>query len=246
MATAPTSYAASLIITQSEATAAQATWTLHAVNSADSSDATGKTLTLQISKAGGAFAAPNAGTAITEISNGWYKVVHNAADLDTLGALSCRVTGTGVDTVNVTHHVTALDTNVATIAPTAGSLNAAAFSSDGLAAISAGFKQVRSFFTLTANTVQTAGTSNVAISMEQANSAVVDLSGTFGGGSAQVQFSDNPAAATPTWTNSGSALTATGRVTVAGPHKAVQVVLTGATSPTITLSYTFLRPQFAS
>lgn len=246
MATAPTSYAPSLIFTQSEATAAQATWAFHLVKSADSTDATGLTPVMTISKAGGAFASPNAGTVITELTNGWYKVVHNAADFDTLGCLAVRIAVATADTINVAHQVTAFDTNIATVPPTAGSINAAAFSTDGLAAISAGFKQVRKFFTLTANTVQTNGTSSVAISMDQANSVAVDLNGTFGGGSAQVQFSDNPDAATPTWTNSGSALTANGRVTVTGPHKAVQVVLTGATSPTITLTYTFLRPQFAS
>lgn len=246
MATAQTSYAPSLIFTQSEATAAQATWVFHLVKSADSTDATGLTPVMTISKAGGAFAAPNGGTAITELTNGWYKVVHNVADLDTLGCLGVRIAVATADTINVAHQVSALDTNVATVAPTAGSLNAAAFSSDGLAAISAGFKQVRKFLTLTANTVQINGTSSAATSMEQANSVAVDLAGTFGGGSAQVQTSDNPDAVTPIWTNSGSAVTATGRVTVTGPHKAVQVVLTGSTTPVITLTYTFLRPQFAS
>ena len=89
MATAPCSTAAPMIFTQSEATAAQATWVFHMVNSADSTDATGKTLTMTISKAGGAFAAVNAGTAITELTNGWYKVVHNAAHQAYQSPLHC-------------------------------------------------------------------------------------------------------------------------------------------------------------
>lgn len=246
MATAPTSYAPSLIFTQSEATAAQATWTFHLVKSADSTDATGLTPVMTISKAGAAFASPNAGTAITELTNGWYKVVHNAADFDTLGCLAVRIAVATADTINVAHQVTALDTNIATIAPTAGSINAAAFSTDGLAAISAGFKSVRKTIVLTANTTNSNGTAvETAISMSQANSVTVDLSGTFGSGSAQIQVSENPDAATPTWTNSGSAITTAGRATVTGPHRAIQVVFTGSTTPNLTIVYTFQRPQFA-
>jgi hypothetical protein len=53
---------------------------------------TGPTVT--ISKAGGAFAAPNDGT-WTELADGWYKVALDATDTDTLGALAINVVAAG-------------------------------------------------------------------------------------------------------------------------------------------------------
>src|SRR4051812_23048925 len=120
MATAPCSYGPQMTFTQNEATAAERTWQFHLVKSADSTDATGVVPVMTISKAGGAFAAVNAGTAITELTNGWYKVVHNAADLDTLGALGVRVAVATADTLNLVHEVRALDQNIATVNPGTG------------------------------------------------------------------------------------------------------------------------------
>jgi hypothetical protein len=97
--------------TQSEATAAQATWSFYLSNAADGTPATGKTLAttdFKISKAGGAFG--NAAGTITEMSLGWYKIVFSAADLDTLGCLACELSGeAGVDTLHVSHQVVADD-----------------------------------------------------------------------------------------------------------------------------------------
>lgn len=53
----------------------------------------GGTFTVQISKAGGAFNA-SAG-AKAEIGNGWYSYTFTAAETDTAGPLSVRVTGAG-------------------------------------------------------------------------------------------------------------------------------------------------------
>jgi len=53
----------------------------------------GGTFTLQISKAGGAF-NPSTG-AKAEISNGWYSYLLSAAECNTVGPLSIRVTGAG-------------------------------------------------------------------------------------------------------------------------------------------------------
>lgn len=90
-----------------EGTAARRTWLFYLSNSADGTPATGKTIAtsdFQISKAGAAFA--NAAGAVTEISNGWYKMVFAAADLDTLGPLACRLAGeAGVDVIHVVHQV---------------------------------------------------------------------------------------------------------------------------------------------
>lgn len=53
----------------------------------------GAGLTVQISKDGGAFNA-SAGTK-TEISNGWYSYLATAAESDTVGPVSVKVTGAG-------------------------------------------------------------------------------------------------------------------------------------------------------
>jgi hypothetical protein len=59
------------------------------------SPATGKSPTVTLSKAGGAFASP-AG-AVTEISAGWYKVAGNATDTNTLGPLALHATEASSD-----------------------------------------------------------------------------------------------------------------------------------------------------
>lgn len=103
-----------MVFTQSEATAAQATWLFYLSNAADGTPATGKTLAttdFKISKAGAAFG--NATGTITEIGLGWYKMVFAAADLNTVGALACELSGeAGVDTLHVVHQVVAADTNM--------------------------------------------------------------------------------------------------------------------------------------
>lgn len=118
--------------TQSEATAAQRTWPFYLSNTADGSPATGKTLTgtdFRISKAGGAFAA--AVGAITEMSLGWYKIVFDAGDVDTIGALACELSvESGVDPLRVTHQVIALDLNVATVNPGANGISLATIADD--------------------------------------------------------------------------------------------------------------------
>ena len=102
-----------MIITKDEATAAQRTWCFFLTNSADGTAATGKTLAttdFKISKAGGAFG--NAVGTITEMSLGWYKIVFDAGDVDTLGTLACELSGeAGVDTLHVSHQIVAADLN---------------------------------------------------------------------------------------------------------------------------------------
>lgn len=56
---------------------------------------TGITPTVNLSKAGGAFAA--AGGTVTEVANGWYKIVLTTTDTNTLGDLVFHITGTGAD-----------------------------------------------------------------------------------------------------------------------------------------------------
>lgn len=56
---------------------------------------TGLTCTVNISKAGAAFGA--AGGTVTEVANGWYKIVLTTTDTNTVGDLSFYITATGAD-----------------------------------------------------------------------------------------------------------------------------------------------------
>lgn len=56
---------------------------------------TSATLTIRLSKNGGAHANRNDATAITHDSNGYYLVTLNATDSNTVGTLQVAVTGTG-------------------------------------------------------------------------------------------------------------------------------------------------------
>lgn len=59
--------------------------------------ATGKTLTVTLSKNGGAFAS--ASGAVSEIANGWYSLAGNATDRNTLGTLAIKATASSCDDV---------------------------------------------------------------------------------------------------------------------------------------------------
>jgi hypothetical protein len=88
----------------------------------------GGTFTLQISKNGGAF-NPSTG-AKAEMSNGWYSYVLSAAETDTVGPLSIRVTGAGclqqnLEYVVIQRNAGAIEftytlTNTVTLLPIAG------------------------------------------------------------------------------------------------------------------------------
>ena len=68
---------------------------------------TGLSPTVNLSKAGGSFAA--AGGTISEVSNGWYKIVLTTTDTNTLGDLGFRCTATGADPTDFVDQVIALD-----------------------------------------------------------------------------------------------------------------------------------------
>jgi hypothetical protein len=77
--------------------------------------ATGKTIVITISKAGGAFANPNAGaTNATEVSNGWYKVTLDTTDTNTLGDLVVRGTNADIDDTEQVCQVVSATTGGAT------------------------------------------------------------------------------------------------------------------------------------
>lgn len=70
-------------------------------------EATGKTIAITISKNGGAFGNPNAGaTNATEISSGWYKVTLDTTDTGTAGPLAVRGAHADINDVGVLYEVT--------------------------------------------------------------------------------------------------------------------------------------------
>lgn len=244
MAASPniTSHGEPMIFTQSEATAAQRTWPFFLTNSADGTPATGKTIAttdFKISKAGGAFG--NAVGAVTEISLGWYKMVFDVGDLDTVGALACELSGeAGVDPIHCTHQVSVLDLNVATVNPGANGLTAAALAADAVAEIQSGLatgsqvQQARTGSTVLYNmgTLEADG-STVGISLRDAISAVVALTGTWDGATVTVQETADPLADPIVWTTyTGGAKTADGNVAITGPVAGLRCTMSddGATS----------------
>jgi hypothetical protein len=69
------------------------------------SPATGKTVTVNIAKAGNAFGAPSGGATATEMSVGWYKIALSATDTNTLGDLSFDCTAAGADNTDFVDQV---------------------------------------------------------------------------------------------------------------------------------------------
>lgn len=79
------------------------------------SPATGKTVAIVISKAGGAFGNPNAGASnATEVSNGWYKFALDTTDTGTLGDLVVRGTSASCDDAEQVCQVVSATTGGAT------------------------------------------------------------------------------------------------------------------------------------
>jgi hypothetical protein len=71
-----------------------------------STDATGKTVTVTVSKNCAAFGNPAAGAATaTEIGNGFYYYTPTGADTTTNGPIIWRATATGCDNDNVQHEI---------------------------------------------------------------------------------------------------------------------------------------------
>lgn len=66
---------------------------------------TGASPTVNISKAGGSFAA--AGGTVTEVSSGWYKIALNTADTNTLGDLAYHITAASADPTDFVDQIAA-------------------------------------------------------------------------------------------------------------------------------------------
>lgn len=73
----------------------------------DSSDSktgkTGLTLTISLSKNGGAFATIT--PSVTELSNGWYNLAFTTSHTDTLGDFALHISGTGADDTDILDQV---------------------------------------------------------------------------------------------------------------------------------------------
>lgn len=255
--------------TQSQATAALRTCLVHMVNSADGTDATGATLTVTLSKAGAAFGAM-AG-AVTELTGGWYKIVLTAVDVGTLGALGMHVTASGVDTLNVVHEVVALDLMTPTVNPGAGGITSAAFASgalaegvfdtgaidaasikaDAITAIQSGLATATEVSAVNVPTItKTVALGTIAadgassgVDCNKAVAVTLNATGTFGGGTVQVQVCADPTAASPVWVNvSGATLTSNGSKAVTLPVRAVRWNMSGSTSPSVVCTATVQYP----
>lgn len=99
------------------------------------SPATGKTVTVTLSKNGAAFGS--AAAAVSEIGNGWYSLAGNATDRNSLGELLVHATATGCDNVDFVCNVVGGDPFDATRMGLTALPNANAGASGGLPTVDA-------------------------------------------------------------------------------------------------------------
>lgn len=232
-----------LLLKQGETTAGQRTFSVHLTLSADGSNAEDlQDAAIALSKAGGAFGA--AAGAITQkaAKGGWYDVVLDAADLDTLGDLAYEITGTGVDTLRGHLQVAALDPNAATAIADDG-LTAAKLAADAAAEIRTGLATAAQVaaITLAAKTVTLplgaldANEATPGLSVLDALDATVTVEGTWDGASVTIEVCEDPKAPVPVWTafddsggSNANPLSANGSVVVTGAHNAVRARMANA------------------
>lgn len=268
----PVSHGEPMVFTQSEATAAQATWVFFLTNTADGTVATGKTISgsdFRISKAGGAFG--NATGTVTEISLGWYKMVFAAGDLDTIGALACELSvEAGVDPIHCVHQVTLFDLNIATAPLAAGAISSTTFASaaitaaaiatdavgaaelaaDAVTEIQAGLATAVGVAAIAvparsrtiALGTKTTNSASLGVDCKQALAVVLTATGTFDSGTMTVQTCADPAATSPVWVDTALTLTSNGSKTVVLPVGAARWNLTGSTTPSIVCTATVSYP----
>lgn len=240
------------MFTQSEATAAQRTFTFFAV---DVTDGITPELTLdyedaaadvQVSKNGGAFA--NAAGVVTEVAVGIYQFVAAAADIDTLGEALFKFVDAAARTVHVRCQVVALDLNTAltaaTIADAVCDEALSGHTTDGSVGEALGFVEAMdtAIDGLSTSRVKTRPISMAAAAgdfifdgadtglgydIEQALSGKVTVSGTWDSATATLQSCVDPQAAVPSWVTHGTPLTADGTITITAPIRAIRLVTSG-------------------
>lgn len=252
-----------MLFSKDEATAAQRTWMFYLSNAADGTPATGKAIAgadFKVSKAGGAFG--NAAGVVTEVSLGWYKMVFDAGDVDTLGALACELSGeAGVDTLHVVHQVIAFDINTATVPLAADAIGSSQIAATAVTELQAGLATSASVsaITLATRTVtkdlgsidDTDGASSalntdgaiVGTSTLDAIDVTFQIAGTWNGASAKVQTTQDASATVPVWTDyvdalTDNPLTADGAVIVTGGGHTAARVLTSSKGASTDLAVT--------
>lgn len=245
-----------MMITKDEATAAQRTIVFYAVDATDGftpetaidfSDAGD----VKGSKAGAALA--NLAGVVTELASGLYKLVLDAADVDTLGLLTILITNAGVRPIVAHVQVVAFDLNTASVpvgSIAANAITAASIAADVATELNSGMATAAavSAITLATKTVTkdlghvddsngaTSTTNNddeiVGTSTLDVLDVTFQVSGTWSGATATVQVCSDPAAAVPVWTDyvdvaTDNPLTADGEVIVTGgSHVAARVRFT--------------------
>lgn len=243
--------------TQSEATAAQRTFSFLAVDATDgSTPETGLTYAgadCKISK-NGAAQGNLAGT-VTEIAVGLYKVVLDATDLDTLGTFLISFADAAARTIYVQGQVTLLDLMTATVNPGANGITAATIAADVVTELQAGLATAAGVEAITLATrtitkdlgtvtvIAGNGADNddgdlVATSTLDTIDVTIQIAGTWDSATATIQTTQDADAAVPVWTTyvdalTDNPLTADGEVIVAGGgHTAVRVNFTGTGAST--------------
>lgn len=230
-AAAKGSVSAPMLITKDEATAAQRTVLFHLVLTATQADASGLVPVVTLSKAGAAFAA--AAGVVSELADGWYKIVLAAADVDTLGQLAMRAVVALADTLDVVHQVVALDLNVATVNPGANGITAATVAADAVTELQNGLATAAGVAAVTVPTrtasvsmgLRTTDGNFSAFSMLDAINTVISVTGVWNGATVTAQVCEDPTATVPAWTDIGTPLTANGTIEISGPHNAFRAVL---------------------
>lgn len=207
------------IITASEATAAQRTFTFEAVDATDGfTPETAHTYAgaeVQVSKNGGAFATA-AGVATQISTTGVFTFVAAVADVDTIGEALFRFADASSRTVLVACQIAAFDLNVALTAQ---------IIADAFTETRTRTRRVSILNAVGGAVIDGAETCR-GIEVLQALRTVIAVSGTFDSTSVQVQTNADPAGG-HAWVNSGSPVTANGQVTVTGPVGAVRAVTSG-------------------
>lgn len=232
-----------MLITQNEATAAQRTISIYAVDATDGvTPETGLTPTVQVSKNGAAFAA-GAGT-VAEVASGVYTYELTAAEVDTLGALIVRVTDAAMRTVVQEHQVIAAD--LYTTVP-AAVWDVAAASHATANTFGALVGTIDDIDTAVDNLgddeglknrfvdmgVLDANESTAGFGMEDAADITITMTGDFDGSTVTVETCADPTASPQVWLayDDGSGpnpRTAAGTVTVQGPVRAVRCTMSSA------------------
>lgn len=188
---------------------------------------------VQVSKNGGAF-ANRLGAAPTEIGAGQYYYELTAAECDTEGMLTLKVTDATSRPAIVVCQVVPWDPYSTDFA-TAAALTVVAADVDSIEIATPALRSVGPVL-LTAAAIAANGAS-AGIGAVQAYRTVFTVTGTFGGGTATIQSCADLSVAVPVWTNSGVAgITAAGSMAFSGPAAGLRVNVTGATSPSLTVN----------